>query len=151
MINKYPSEIETPLDRRAMTIDIMAGEIERKNKSIKYWREKAEYHRNKAVEFQNANEVLLEENGEISSACARMEENCEGKIQQIEALKEEIEKYKLAKKYDELPEVKNFYAGRLASHSNVKTTERYAKILDKAESNKRKKKKINGKATETKF
>ena len=151
MINKYPYEIETPLDRRAMTIDILAGEIERKNKSIKYWREKAEYHRDKCAEFQKANEELLEENEGISSACARMEENCEGKIQQIEALEEEIEKYKLANKYDKLPEVNNFYAGRLASHSNVKTTERYAKILDRAESKSRKKKKKNGKATENKF
>ena len=52
MINKYPTDIETPLDRRAMTIDILAGEIARKNKSIKYWREKAEYHRDYAVKFQ---------------------------------------------------------------------------------------------------
>ncbi len=37
MNNKYPHEIETPLDRRAMTIDILAGELERKNKSIKYF------------------------------------------------------------------------------------------------------------------
>ena len=35
---KLPSEIETPLDRRAMTIDILAAEIERKNRTIKAWR-----------------------------------------------------------------------------------------------------------------
>ena len=52
MINKYPTDIETPLDRRAMTIDILAGEIARKNKSISYWKEKAEYHRDYAVKFQ---------------------------------------------------------------------------------------------------
>ena len=144
MINKYPYEIETPLDRRAMTIDILAGEIERKNKSIKYWREKAEYHRDKCVEFQKVNEDLQTDWNSVDAICDK-------KTFEIRALKKEIEKYKLANKYNELPEVKNFYAGRLASHSNVKTTERYAKILDKAESNKRKKKKINGKATENKF
>ena len=53
--NKYPYEIETPLDRRAMTIDILAGEIERKNKSIKYWKEKAYYHRDYAEKFQEEN------------------------------------------------------------------------------------------------
>ena len=37
---KLPSEIETPLDRRAMTIDILAAEIERKNRTIKAWRMK---------------------------------------------------------------------------------------------------------------
>ena len=35
---KLPSEIDTPLDRRAMTIDILASEIERKNRTIKSWR-----------------------------------------------------------------------------------------------------------------
>jgi|TARA_Y100000310_G_C20498192_1_gene722589 hypothetical protein len=37
---KLPSEIETPLDRRAMTIDILAAEIERKNRTIKKWRQR---------------------------------------------------------------------------------------------------------------
>ena len=58
MNNKYPHEIETPLDRRAMTIDILAGELERKNKSIKYWKEKAYYHRDYAEKFQSETEEL---------------------------------------------------------------------------------------------
>ena len=51
MINKYPYDIETPLDRRAMTIDILAGEVARKNKSISYWRKKAETFLDKCEEF----------------------------------------------------------------------------------------------------
>ena len=39
---KYPSEIETPLERRAMTIDILAGELERKNRSAGAWRKRVE-------------------------------------------------------------------------------------------------------------
>jgi len=39
---KYPSEIETPLDRRAMTIDILAGELERKNRNTAAWRKRVE-------------------------------------------------------------------------------------------------------------
>ena len=39
---KYPPEIETPLDRRAMTIDILAGELERKNRSAGAWRKRVE-------------------------------------------------------------------------------------------------------------
>ena len=73
MINKYPTDIETPLDRRAMTIDILAGEIARKNKSIKYWREKAEYHRDYAVRFQ---------------------EECEGLELKIYETEKELKKYK---------------------------------------------------------
>ena len=44
---KLPSEIETPLDRRAMTIDILAAEIERKNRTIKSWRIKFDEMRDK--------------------------------------------------------------------------------------------------------
>ena len=51
MINKYPADIETPLDRRAMTIDILAGEVARKNKSISYWRRRAEEFRDKCEEL----------------------------------------------------------------------------------------------------
>ena len=39
---KYPSEIETPLDRRAMTIDILASELERKNRNVGAWRKRVE-------------------------------------------------------------------------------------------------------------
>ena len=42
MSNKYPYEIETPLDRRAATIDILAGELERKNRNIGGWRKKVD-------------------------------------------------------------------------------------------------------------
>ena len=51
MINKYPYDIETPLDRRAMTIDILAGEIERKNRSIAGWRKRAEELKEKVEEL----------------------------------------------------------------------------------------------------
>ena len=51
MINKYPADIETPLDRRAMTIDILAGEVARKNKSISYWRKKAQTFLDKCEEL----------------------------------------------------------------------------------------------------
>jgi len=74
MINKYPSDIETPLDRRAMTIDIIAGEIMRKNKSITYWREKAEYHRDHAVKFQSESEELHQRINELENECLTLEE-----------------------------------------------------------------------------
>jgi len=37
---KLPSEIDNTIDRRAQTIDILAAEIERKNRTIKAWRMK---------------------------------------------------------------------------------------------------------------
>ena len=90
MINKYPTDIETPLDRRAMTIDILAGEIARKNKSIKYWREKAEYHRDYAVKFQ---EDLRKVRVQRNTYQAQRNE-----------LTEEIGRWKEAQKYNELHE-----------------------------------------------
>ena len=59
MRNKYPSEIETPLDRRAMTIDILAGEIERKNNTIIAWRKKVEDLHGRINELEE--EVLMVE------------------------------------------------------------------------------------------
>ena len=82
--NKYPYDIETPLDRRAMTIDILAGEIERKNKSIKYWKEKAYYHRDYAEKFQ-------EENIELKKHLLRV---CQLLINKNKSLTEKIKKYK---------------------------------------------------------
>ena len=39
---KFPFDIDTPLDRRAATIDILAGELERKNKNTAGWLRKFE-------------------------------------------------------------------------------------------------------------
>jgi predicted nucleic acid-binding Zn-ribbon protein len=60
MINKYPYEIETPLDRRAMTIDILAGELERKNKNTAAWRKKVEELHTRINELEN-DCLMLEE------------------------------------------------------------------------------------------
>ena len=49
---KYPFEIDTPLDRRAMTIDILAGELERKNINIAGWRKKVEELRQRINELE---------------------------------------------------------------------------------------------------
>ena len=51
MINKYPTDIETPLDRRAMTIDILAGELERKNRHVSGWRKRVEELKEKIEEL----------------------------------------------------------------------------------------------------
>ena len=51
MINKYPTDIETPLDRRAMTIDILAGELERKNRNVSGWRKRVEELKEKIEEL----------------------------------------------------------------------------------------------------
>ena len=71
---KYPTDIETPLDRRAATIDILAGVIERNHKSIKLWREKAEYHRDHAVKFQSESEELHTRINELENDCLTLEE-----------------------------------------------------------------------------
>jgi len=90
MINKYPTDIETPLDRRAMTIDILAGEIARKNKSIKYWREKAEYHRDYAVKFQeDLKKVRVQRNtyqaqrNELTNECQNLQQELYGADQTL--------------------------------------------------------------------
>ena len=74
MTNKYPSEIETPLDRRAMTIDILAGEIVRKNKSITYWRKKAETFLDRCEEFKTNIEELHARINELENDCLTLEE-----------------------------------------------------------------------------
>ena len=66
-------KLDTALEKRAVTIDILASEIKRKNQHIKYWREKAEYHRDYAVRFQ---------------------EECEGLELKIYETEKELKKYK---------------------------------------------------------
>jgi len=85
MRNKYPSEIETPLDRRAMTIDILAGEIERKNNTIIAWRKKVEDLHGRINELEE--EVLMVE-------------------EKLKLLKEKSSELKKLKKF-------NFYSSRL--------------------------------------
>ena len=80
MSNKYPYEIETPLDRRAMTIDILAGEVERKNKSISYWRKKAEEFRDRCDGFHKETEELHQRINEPENECLSLEE----KISELE-------------------------------------------------------------------
>ena len=74
-------KLDTALERRAVTIDILASEIKRKNQHIKYWREKAEYHRDYAVKFQ---------------------EECEGLELKIYETEKELKKYKLADKHQKV-------------------------------------------------
>ena len=121
--NKYPYEIETPLDRRAMTIDILAGEVERKNKHIKYWKEKAYYHRDKCVEFQKANEDLQTDWNSVDAICDQ-------KTFEIRALKERI--------------------GELENDSQM-LGEELAELQTKKKEKTESKKKTNGKAAENKF
>ena len=77
---KYPIDIETPLDRRAATIDILAGVIERNHKHIKYWKEKAFYHRDHAMKFQSETEELHQRINELENECLSLEE----KISELE-------------------------------------------------------------------
>jgi len=90
MINKYPTDIETPLDRRAMTIDILAGEVARKNKSISYWRKKAE--------------AFLDKCEELSGDLKKVRVQRNTYQAQRNELTEEIGRWKEAQKYNELHE-----------------------------------------------
>ena len=85
---KLPSEIETPLDRRAMTIDILSAEIERKNRTIKSWRIKCDELEEKCAGLQD----------DWNSADAI----CDKQLFEIRELKKEIKRWELAKKYDEV-------------------------------------------------
>ena len=84
-------KLDTALESRAMTIDILAGEIKRKNQHIKYWREKAEYHRDHAVKFQKEYE-------EARSDWLNLDSLCDEKVFKIRALEKELKKHKLANK-----------------------------------------------------
>jgi|MDSZ01.1.fsa_nt_gb septal ring factor EnvC (AmiA/AmiB activator) len=64
---KLPSEIDTPLDRRAMTIDVLASEIERKNRTIKAWRIKCDELEEKIGELENDNQMMGEELAELQT------------------------------------------------------------------------------------
>ena len=64
---KLPSEIETPLDRRAMTIDILAAEIERKNRTIKSWRIRVDELKERISELENDSQMLGEELAEMQT------------------------------------------------------------------------------------
>ena len=80
MKNKYPYDIETPLDRRAMSIDILTGEIVRKNKTISYWKKKAEEFRDRCDGFKTHVEELHERINELENDCITLEE----KISELE-------------------------------------------------------------------
>ena len=73
--------MKTKLEQRSITIDILAKELEAKEIRVSRMREK-----------------MLEQ-----------QEHLKYKIRRIDELKEEIEKWKLAQKYSELPEVKEFF------------------------------------------
>ena len=64
---KLPSEIETPLDRRAMTIDILSAEIERKNRTIKSWRIRVDELKERISELENDSQMLGEELAEMQT------------------------------------------------------------------------------------
>ena len=89
MINKYPSDIETPLDRRAMTIDILAGELERKNRNVGAWRKRVEELHTRINELEE--EVLTVE-------------------EQLRLAKEKSSELKKLKKF-------NFYSSRLTERT----------------------------------
>ena len=84
---KYPSEIETPLDRRAMTIDILAGELERKNRNVAAWRKKVE---------------------ELHARINELEEEVLTVEEELKLSKEKSSELKKLKKF-------NFYASRLTT------------------------------------
>ena len=90
MINKYPTDIETPLDRRAMTIDILAGEVARKNKSISYWRKKAEAFLDKCEELSgDLKKVRVQRNtyqaqrNELTNECQNLQQELYGADQTL--------------------------------------------------------------------
>ena len=97
MSNKYPSDIETPLDRRAMSIDILTGEIVRKNKTISYWKKKAEEFRDRCDGFKTHVEELHERINELENDCITLEE-----------------------KISELKTKQNFYSSRLTKGTTKK-------------------------------
>jgi len=57
---QLPSEMDSPLDRRAQTIDILTAEIERKNRTIKAWRIKYD-------ELEEKTELLQDEVKELKA------------------------------------------------------------------------------------
>ena len=118
MINKYPYEIETPLDRRAATIDILAGELERKNRNIGGWRKKVD-------ELKERIEVLETELNDVRTEMYSLQARATGLDKEL-ANRNYLERQARKK-------AAGFYDGRLT------------------ESKIRKKKKGNGKETETKF
>ena len=71
---KLPSEIDTPLDRRAMTIDVLASEIERKNRTIKSWRIKFDEMQEK---YEGEIHVLTDE---LSQITAKKKSNGKAKV-----------------------------------------------------------------------
>ena len=100
MINKYPADIDTPLDRRAKTIDILAGEVARKNKSISYWRKKAETFLDKCEELSgDLKKVRVQRNtyqaqrNELTNECQNLQQELYGADQTL--LKERSSRKKL--------------------------------------------------------
>ena len=100
MINKYPYDIETPLDRRAMTIDILAGELERKNRHVSGWRKRVEELKEKIEELSgDLKKVRIQRNtyqaqrNELTNECQNLQQEKYGADQTL--LKERNSRKKL--------------------------------------------------------
>jgi len=77
---QLPSEMDSPLDRRAQTIDILTAEIERKNRTIKAWRikydeleEKTELLQDEVKELKVDMKEINKQNSEILRLIGRIE------------------------------------------------------------------------------
>ena len=104
MSNKYPYEIETPLDRRAATIDILAGELERKNRNIGGWRKKVD-------ELKERIEVLETELNDVRTEMYSLQARATGLDKEL-GRRDYAER--IAKKKS------GFYEGRLTESKNRK-------------------------------